>query len=94
MPVWLTFVIASLACFRVTRLIVEDTWPPAEWLRKQAERGPYWFGYLFTCGHCMSVWVGAVIVAVMWAVDPLPLPGLWFAAVPALVSLIYSVRTD
>lgn len=89
----MTFLLVSLATFRVTRLIVEDSWPPIEWLRARVER-PEWLAYLLTCGHCMSVWVGAAVVGVVWWVQPLPLPGIWFGAVPAVVSLIYSVRTD
>lgn len=90
MSLGLLFVLASLTCYRVTRLIVEDSWPPMVWVRDRIER-PEWLAYLFTCGHCMSVWVAAATVGIMWATIDLPVPGVWFGAVAAVTSLLYSV---
>lgn len=33
MPLWLLLIVASLATYRLTRLIVKDTFPPVLWLR-------------------------------------------------------------
>lgn len=33
MPTWLLFVIMSLAVYRLTRLVVKDTFPPILWMR-------------------------------------------------------------
>lgn len=64
MPDLLTFLILSLATFRISRLLTIDVifdslrnkiwekYPPHE----------YKFGYLFTCTWCMSIWVASVIV--------------------------------
>lgn len=52
-------VIGVLGTARVTKLLTEDTWPPAAWWRNR------WVGWfqtsdwaeLATCPFCMSVWV-------------------------------------
>lgn len=39
MPTWLLFVIMSLAVYRLTRLVVKDTFPPILWLRDRLVGG-------------------------------------------------------
>lgn len=39
MPVWLLLIVISLAIYRLTRLIVKDTFPPVLWLRDRLVGG-------------------------------------------------------
>lgn len=88
--IWL---LAFLACYRLTRLITADviTQPLRE---KVADRSPF-LGYLVSCDWCLSIWLAPVVATpvVLW-------PGnrfvvfllLWFAlsAVAGLLSVIES----
>lgn len=59
--------VASVASARITRLATYDSFPPAEWVRKQWSRITKENGYelLFYCGYCFGFWVGVATVA--WA---------------------------
>jgi hypothetical protein len=39
MPIWLTFVLMVLAAYRLSRLIVRDTFPPVLWVRDRLAGG-------------------------------------------------------
>jgi hypothetical protein len=39
MPVWLLLIVISLAVYRLTRLIVKDTFPPVRWTRDRLVGG-------------------------------------------------------
>lgn len=39
MSIWLLLIVMSLAVYRLTRLVVEDTFPPVLWLRDQLVGG-------------------------------------------------------
>jgi hypothetical protein len=39
MPLWLLLIIASLATYRLTRLVVKDDFPPVLWLRDRLAGG-------------------------------------------------------
>jgi hypothetical protein len=56
---WLRFVIAALATWRVTHLIVyeDGPWEAIARLRKLA--GSRFFGKLMDCFYCLSLWVSA-----------------------------------
>jgi hypothetical protein len=76
------FLVGVLAVARVTRLIVDDDWPPIVWLREwyvvDLCKGNKW-GELVGCSFCMSTWVGLPWLLAAWA------SGLaWWWWVPSL----------
>ena len=76
------FLIGVLAVSRLTRLIVDDDWPPIVWFREwyvvDLCKGNKW-GELVGCSFCMSVWIGLPWLLVAWA------SGLaWWWWVPSL----------
>lgn len=77
------FIIMALATWRITHLIVEDSFPPIARPRNWASMK--WpnssFVYLWNCTYCSSVWVGA---GVTWAAD-------WRFSVPAPVLVIFAL---
>jgi hypothetical protein len=59
---WWQFVVAGLACYRLTRLVTTDTiFTPVRELVADRPR----LGYLVNCDWCVSVWVG---LPVAWLV--------------------------
>lgn len=71
MSVWLGLIVATLGTARITKLLVEDTFPPAARLRAlwvRAFQDSPWVD-LFLCAFCMSVWVAAANVAAGWLSD-------------------------
>lgn len=87
------FVLAVGASFRLWRLWAVDSLPPAKWVRRRVERavhvrfGPHWAAGV-TCPWCAGFWASVVVTVVVWVFHPLPMPGLWFAAVPTAVGLV------
>jgi Protein of unknown function (DUF1360) len=77
-----------LTAWRVTHLVVADTFPPIAWARARAERGPAWLGDLATCAYCAGVWVAAALVLACDWLFSVPLPWLVFGAVAAAVPII------
>lgn len=71
------FIVGVLGTARITRLLVDDDWPPVEWLRQRyvrhAPRG--WEG-LAECPFCAAPWVALAETATAWAWD---LPWWWWA---------------
>lgn len=51
-------VLASLATYRLTRLVTADkiTEPIREWVTARSD----WFGYLVTCDWCLSIWFSVI----------------------------------
>jgi hypothetical protein len=70
----LEFVVLALACYRLTRLVLEDeiVAPLREriWRRYSPTSGNN-IGYLITCPWCTSIWVGSLLV-VMYKIAPEP----------------------
>lgn len=62
---FLTHAVDALATYRLTRLIVEDeiTSPLRETIWDTYDPGETKIGYLITCPWCVSMWVGASVVA-------------------------------
>lgn len=70
-----SLVLDGLAVYRITRLIVKDTFPPVKRVREAVEtwaiqpaqrRSPiegHALGELVSCPHCMGFWVAAAVVA-------------------------------
>lgn len=71
------FVIGVLGCARITRLLVDDDWPPVNWLReKYVTAVPESWGKLVDCPFCMAPWVALLEVVTAWVFD---LPAWWWA---------------
>jgi hypothetical protein len=89
---WLV-IMMTLAAYRLTRLVVEDTFPPVQWVRDRitgddpqvARWGgvPNWVGALISCSWCASVWIAAGVVLLTWVWVALPVPLLMWATVAA-----------
>lgn len=90
---WLLLIMLALGCFRLTRLIVKDDFPPILWLRwkiidarpdhvnKNQEQVHWWLGELVSCHWCASGWVSLGLVGSVWLIDGLPLPIVCWLAV-------------
>lgn len=90
----LAFLIGALATYRITRLIVEDKITEdlrnKIWENYSPEQTK--LGYLLTCVHCTSVWVGlGVLIAQKFAPTPARVVVDTFATAAA-VSLINDLR--
>jgi hypothetical protein len=71
------FIIGVLGTARITRLLVDDEWPPVEWLREQyVKRAPEKWEGLVECPFCMAPWVALLEVLAAWIWD---LPAWWWA---------------
>jgi len=72
------FVFGVVATGRITRLIVDDDYPPVVWLREwYVLRVPPAWGELVACAFCVSPYVAAINLGVGWASD-----FAWFWWVP------------
>lgn len=61
-----TLVIAALAVARLTRLVTTDriTEAPRNWVLRRLPTESLW-AYLLVCGWCMSIYMAAVVVALL-----------------------------
>lgn len=100
----LLLVLMTLATYRLTRLVVEDTFPPVAWIRERLtgheptlsepyrvarwKLVPAWVGDLVSCCWCTSVWVSAGVVATVDLTVGLPLPLLAWGAVAAAAAWV------
>jgi hypothetical protein len=90
-----TFLLAALATWRITHLVVEDTVPvvarPRQWVMDRWPDGN--LTYVLHCTYCSSVWVGAAVTA---GVDlltktPVPAPVLYAAGLSILTAFAETV---
>lgn len=90
MPTWLLYVLTVLACWRATRLVTIDEWPPAAWLREKVggRKPDGWADYLIHCPYCVSVWMAAGITLTLDLITGIPAPVLWWAATAGASALI------
>jgi hypothetical protein len=104
MDLWLLLIVMSLATYRLTRFVVEDTFPPMLWVRHKLVGGwtgpdeetpvyrarwvPQWLADLLSCPYCASGWIAAGVTAGVWAVAGLPVPLLCWVAVWAVGGLL------
>lgn len=71
-------VVAVLGTARLTRLVTEDEWPPAQWLRDRwvaRTNGSGW-EMLFLCPFCMAPYIAAATMLAGYFSD---LHFLWWA---------------
>jgi hypothetical protein len=95
---WLVVVALWLCSYRLTRLLVRDTFPPIAVQRARiAERwgDASWQAYLSTCSWCAGVWVAGVVTLAAWGLDQfyaytVPVPVLVWGAGAALTGLLAS----
>lgn len=61
------FLVGSLAVARLTRLFVEDHWPPVEWLRKKWDQWTHHsqWNLLLHCQYCLAPWFA--LADLIWA---------------------------
>lgn len=62
----LAFVVGTIACARMVRLIIDDDYPPVVWLRERyvEKVGERW-GMIVECPWCAAPYV--VVVDLVWA---------------------------
>ena len=88
----------GLTSYRVTRLLVKDSFPPLEVQRTRVESRwgvDSWQAYLARCPWCMGVYVsGALTLATHHAVGGLPVPWLVWGAAAAAVGLLARLAGD
>lgn len=58
-PVWLRFVLAALATWRITHLLASEDGPGDVIVRLRARLGNGFWGRLMDCFYCLSLWVAA-----------------------------------
>lgn len=94
----LLWALVTVACYRVTRLVVEDTiWEDTrDRLITRLQRKERGFGFkvsvLLGCPFCVSVWVASAAWVLLWIfTDSLPLPWLWWPAIAGSTALVYEV---
>jgi Protein of unknown function (DUF1360) len=74
----LRFALASLAAWRITRLLAEEDGPADVIVRLRARAGSGQLGELMDCFYCLSVWVAAPL-SVTVARRPRDAPLTWLA---------------
>lgn len=79
-------ILAALAVGRLTRLVVDDTWPFGSFRRWVEGRG--WLEQMTTCPWCLSGWLSLGASGAVWWRFGLPVPPLawlacWWGAVAA-----------
>lgn len=91
-----TFLLTTLAAYRIWRLLAVDEFPPIETARERFEVwitnrfGAEWAAGI-SCPWCSGAWVSIAVVSAVWAVHPLPLPALWYPAVSAGVGIAHGL---
>lgn len=103
MTLGLLLVVDLLAAYRLTRLVVDDTFPPVKWLRDRivaahttvvANPGggtvdkPGALAELVQCPWCAGFWVSVLVVAAHWAVPEIWLPVSLVLALSAGVGIV------
>jgi hypothetical protein len=78
MPVWMKFIIAALATWRVTHLLVSEDGPGDVVVRVRRALGDGFFGRLMDCFWCASLWIAAP-AALFVTTQPLDAALCWLA---------------
>lgn len=85
-----------VVCFAVARLsilLTVDDFPPIKGVRERIQTRwgrASWQGYLSECPWCISVWIGHLVVLIVWVFEPLPVPALW----PWVTSMVTGLLND
>lgn len=103
MPLWLLIIVLGLACYRATRFVTKDDFPPIrtprEWIAGDGadpgtRHAPEWLAELVTCPWCASGWITAAAVALTDWRTSVPLPVFTWGAVWALTALTAHLEPD
>ena len=87
--------VLSAAAYRITRLVVSDSFPPVQRLRDRLVGADEkrlvgtrleWLGELVTCYWCASFWVSGAVVGVAEVATSVPLPFLLWWAVAGIAA--------
>lgn len=87
--IWL---LAFLACYRITRLITADEITRA--IREKAFNRSRWLGYLVSCDWCLSIWIAPWIslTVILWPTNQF----IWFLliwfAISAITGLLSTIE--
>ena len=67
----IAYLVGALAVARLTRLVVDDEWPPMEWVRRLWDRRTNRSSWntLLHCPFCVSLYFGAAWLAWAWLSD-------------------------
>ena len=80
--IWFKLAIAGLATWRVTHLLAREEGPFLLLARLRAMAGRHWWGEMFDCFYCLSLWVAAPMAVwvgaswLQWAMTWLALSGI------------------
>jgi len=88
------FIILGLATYRISRLLIEDRIfdKPRNWFfSKVPPHKP--LGYLFTCYHCLSIYVGTFVFICYTIVPTVTIPVACVLALSAITGYI-STKLD
>lgn len=92
LPAALQFIVLSLACYRLQRIITTDTWFLSrkfrEFLERRSTRGglALEISELFHCGHCFGWWTSITVYAISAQLFSIQLPVYQAIATAAVVS--------
>ncbi len=89
---WMKFVLAVLATWRITNLLVNEDGPAGLLVRFRALWGDGMIGRLLDCFHCMSLWVAAPLTFYIGK-KPLDLLFTWLA-LPGAACLLERLAQD
>jgi hypothetical protein len=86
-------ILATLATWRVTHLLVNEDGPGDVVVRLRRRAGSGWAGALMDCFYCMSFWVAVAVVSMMTR-SRRPAPVLWLAVSGGACLLEQATRGD
>ena len=78
MPIWMKFIVAALATWRVTHLLVSEDGPGEVVVRVRKRLGAGVLGRAMDCFWCLSIWI-AMPAALFVTRDPLEAVLTWLA---------------
>lgn len=83
--------LVCLASYRITRLLVRDTFPPLAVQRARiGERwgDSSWQAYLASCSWCAGVYVSGAVTLATWLIVGLAAPALVWGAAATIVGIL------
>jgi len=78
MPIWMKFIVAALATWRLTHLLVSEDGPGNVVVRVRRRLGDGALGRAMDCFWCLSIWI-AIPAALFVTRQPLELVPTWLA---------------
>lgn len=81
------WIVISLACYRIQRIVTTDDWPPSLWFRKKMRFNAYLLEF-FSCPWCFGTWATWAIFALSAQFVSVPLPVFQALAGSAVVGYL------